>query len=118
VKFDVEGRRAYAYTGGRALVEGQPLLVLVHGAQHDHSVWGLQSRYLAYHGWSMLALDLPGHGRSAGPPLQTIEQMAAWVCSAVPAACAAAGIGAVPATVVGGHSMGSLIALEASGLRP
>jgi pimeloyl-ACP methyl ester carboxylesterase len=93
-------------------------MVLVHGAQHDHSVWGLQSRYLAHHGYSMLALDLPAHGRSAGTPLQGIEQMATWLTAAVPAACAAAGLAKVPPTVVGGHSMGSLIALEASGLRP
>jgi pimeloyl-ACP methyl ester carboxylesterase len=65
----------------------------------------------------MLALDLPGHGRSAGPPLRSIEQMAAWLVAAVPAACAAAGVEKVPATVIGGHSMGSLIALEASGLQ-
>jgi pimeloyl-ACP methyl ester carboxylesterase len=118
MKFDVQGNTAYAYTGGRPLVRGQPLLVLIHGAQHDHSVWGLQSRYLAHNGWSMLALDLPGHGRSAGPALPGIEQLAAWVCEAVPAACAAAGLGAVPPAVLGGHSMGSLIALEATALRP
>ncbi|HZH05324.1 MAG TPA: alpha/beta hydrolase [Lautropia sp.] len=117
MKFSVRGSAAYAYTGGRPLVDGQPLMVLVHGAQHDHSVWGLQSRYLAHHGYSMLALDLPAHGRSAGAPLQSIEEMASWLSEAVPAACAVAGLAKVPATVVAGHSMGSLIALEASGLR-
>jgi pimeloyl-ACP methyl ester carboxylesterase len=117
MKFSVQGQPTYAYTGGRPLLDGQPLMVLVHGAQHDHSVWGLQSRYLAHHGYSMLALDLPAHGRSAGAPLQSIEQMAGWLSEAVPAACANAGLAQVPATVVAGHSMGSLIALEASGLR-
>ncbi|MGE0800928.1 MAG: alpha/beta fold hydrolase [Lautropia sp.] len=104
----------YAYTGGRPLAADQPLLAFVHGAQHDHSVWGLQSRYLAHHGYSVLAFDLPGHGRSGGAPLATIEAMAGWLCAAIPAACQAAGIGAVPPTVVIGHSMGSLIALEAT----
>lgn len=118
MKFSVDGTPAYAYTGGKPLLPGQPLVVLVHGAQHDHSVWGLQSRYLAHHGYSMLALDLPGHGRSAGPALGSIEALARWVCEAVPAACAAAGLAAVPPTILAGHSMGSLIALEASGLRP
>jgi pimeloyl-ACP methyl ester carboxylesterase len=118
MKFEVEGADAYAYTGGKPLVPGQPLVVLVHGAQHDHSVWGLQSRYLAHHGYSMLALDLPGHGRSAGPVRDGIEALAEWTCAAVPAACAGAGLADVPPTVIAGHSMGSLIALEASALRP
>lgn len=116
MKFDVAGREAYAYTGGRPLTSGQPLLVLVHGAQHDHSVWVMQSRYLAHHGYSMLALDLPGHGRSEGPALDSIEKLAGWVCAAVPAACKVAGIDTLPDTIIAGHSMGSLVALEASAL--
>ena len=118
MKFIVAGAEAYAYTGGKPLAPGQPLVVLVHGAQLDHSVWALQSRYLAHHGYSMLALDLPGHGRSAGPARDSIEALAQWTCAAVSAACAAAGLDTVPATVVAGHSMGSLIALEVSALRP
>jgi pimeloyl-ACP methyl ester carboxylesterase len=118
MRFTVEGNEAYAYTGGRPLQAGQPLLVLVHGAQHDHSVWAMQSRFLAHHGYSMLALDLPGHGRSAGAPLESIEALARWVCAAVPVACSEAGLDNVPATVIAGHSMGSLIALEASAQQP
>ncbi len=112
MKFQVDGRAVYGYTGTRRLAAGQPLLVLLHGAQHDHSVWIMQARYLAYHGWSVLVLDLPGHGRSEGPVLETIEAMAAWTRAAVTSACAAAGLPAIPPTVVGGHSMGALIALE------
>ena len=118
MRFTVAGAEAYAYTGGKPLAPGQPLVVLVHGAQLDHSVWALQSRYLAHHGYSMLALDLPGHGRSAGPARDSIEALAQWTCAAVTAACAAAGLDTVPATVVAGHSMGSLIALEVSALGP
>ena len=118
MKFDVAGRAAYAYTGGRPLEAGQPLLALVHGAQHDHSVWAMQSRYLAHHGYSLLALDLPAHGRSDGPALESIEEIARWVIAAVQAACEEAGLETVPATFIAGHSMGSLVALEASGLKP
>jgi pimeloyl-ACP methyl ester carboxylesterase len=118
MKFTVEGADAYAYTGGKPLVPGRPLVVLVHGAQLDHSVWALQSRYLAHHGYSVLALDLPGHGRSAGPARNSIEALARWTCGAVTAACAAAGLDGVPRTVIAGHSMGSLIALETSAIRP
>lgn len=119
MRFQVpESGEAYAYTGGRPPARGCPLVVFVHGAQHDHSVWAMQSRYLAHHGHSVLAVDLPGHGRSGGAPLGTIEAMAAWLVAAVPAAVAAAGLDSIPRTVLVGHSMGSLIALEAAGLSP
>jgi pimeloyl-ACP methyl ester carboxylesterase len=105
---NVNGRSAYAYTGGKSFDASLPTVVFIHGAQHDHSVWILQSRYLAHHGYSVLALDLPGHGRSDGPPLESVEALAEWVVAVLDAA------GARNATLVG-HSMGSLIALEATG---
>jgi pimeloyl-ACP methyl ester carboxylesterase len=104
---DVDGKQAYAYTGGKAFDASLPVVVLIHGAQHDHSVWILQSRYLAHHGHAVLAVDLPGHGRSAGPALKTVEAMADWTLALLKAA------GVTHASLVG-HSMGSLIALEAA----
>jgi pimeloyl-ACP methyl ester carboxylesterase len=109
--FDVDGRRAYAYTGGRPFDPSRPVVAMVHGAQHDHSVWILQSRWLAHHGFAVLAFDLPGHGRSAGPALADVESMADWVLRAF------AALGVAHASIVG-HSMGSLIALEAAGRAP
>jgi pimeloyl-ACP methyl ester carboxylesterase len=97
--------RLYAYTGGRPFDPSRPVVVFLHGAQHDHSVWILQSRYLAHHGYGVLALDLPGHVRSEGPPLATVEAIA----DRVAAALRAAGVARLLAV---GHSMGSLIALE------
>jgi pimeloyl-ACP methyl ester carboxylesterase len=47
--------------------------VFIHGAQHDHSVWTLQSRWFAHHGFGVLAVDLPGHGRSEGPALPDVR---------------------------------------------
>ena len=102
---DVDGRSAYAYTGGKAFDATLPVVVFVHGAQHDHSVWALQSRYLAHHGRAVLAVDLPAHGRSAGPALASVEAMADWILALL------AAVGTSRASLVG-HSMGSLIALE------
>ena len=104
-QFIVMGYPAYAYTGGRAFDPSLPAIVFVHGAALDHSVWQWQSRYLAHHGHSVLAVDLPGHGRSPGLPRTSIDAMADWVAAFIEAAnlaCAA----------VVGHSMGSLVALE------
>lgn len=105
MNFIVQGYPAYAYTGGRPFDPAQPAVVFVHGAALDHSTWQWQSRYLAHHGYSALAVDLPGHGRSPGALRTSIEAMADWVAAFIEAACVAR------AHVVG-HSMGSLVALE------
>ena len=107
----VQNHHAYCYTGGKPFNPDQPTAVFIHGAQNDHSVWILQTRYFAHHGFNVLALDLPGHGRSKGPALTSVEAMAAWVLAVMDA------VGADKATLIG-HSMGSLIALEASHLAP
>ena len=106
---DVAGKSVYAYTGGKRFDARLPVVVFIHGAQHDHSVWILQSRYLAHHGHAVLAVDLPGHGRSEGPVLTSVEAMADWTLALL--AAAGAGSATSHAAIVG-HSMGSLIALE------
>src|SRR2546428_12348633 len=67
---------AYAYTGGKTLDAKLPAVVLIHGGEQDHSVWALQSRYLAHHGYAVLAVDLPGHGKSGGAAPGSNEDMA------------------------------------------
>ena len=39
-------------------------------------MWILQSRHFAYHGWNVLAIDLPGQGRSKGAPPASVEEAA------------------------------------------
>jgi len=101
----VNGKDVFAATGGRDFDKSQPAVVLIHGAGFDHSAWALHSRWFAHHGFSVLAPDLPGHGRSPGPELKTIAEMADWTAALLDAA------GAAKAHLIG-HSMGSLIALE------
>jgi pimeloyl-ACP methyl ester carboxylesterase len=107
----VGGAEAYAYTGARAFDAAQPTVAFVHGAGNDHSVWALQSRYFAHHGRNVLAVDLPGHGRSAGQPPASVEALADWVAAFLAAA------GAREAALVG-HSMGALAALECAARHP
>jgi pimeloyl-ACP methyl ester carboxylesterase len=108
VNLVVEGKAAFAYTAAHELDSKKPTMVFVHGAGLDHSLFGLQSRYFGYHGWNVLALDLPGHGRSAGPPVASIAAMADWVFSAVEA----------QKFCIVGHSMGALIAVECAARQP
>jgi len=102
---------AYAYTGGRAFDPRLPAVVFLHGGELDHSVWILQSRYLAHHGFAVLAADLPGHGRSGGAPLARVEDLADWTIALIDAA------GVKDAALVG-HSMGSLVALDCAARHP
>jgi pimeloyl-ACP methyl ester carboxylesterase len=111
MKFIVNEHSTYCYTGGKPFDAAKPTLIFIHGVLNDHSVWILQTRYLANHGWNVLALDLPGHCRSAGKPPATVEDAADFVIALMDAA------GLEKAALVG-HSLGSLIALEAASRAP
>ncbi len=111
MELQVRGHAVRSTTGGRPLDAAQPLVVFLHGASQDRTLWALQQRYFAHHGWSVLSPDLPGHGRSGGELLTTIEGMAAWVADLI----AAAGF---EAAALVGHSMGSLISLELAATQP
>src|ERR1700682_1332815 len=99
----INGKTAFAYTAAHDIDSSKRTVVFVHGAGLDHSWWGLQSRYFGYHGFNVLALDLPAHGRSGGAALATIGEMADWVKGILDEK-------KIKSAVLVGHSMGSLIA--------
>ena len=103
----VNHEKSYCYTGGKSFDPTKPTAVFIHGVLNDHSVWILQSRYLAHHGWNVLAVDLPGHCKSAGDAPASVEDAAFFVASLLDAAN-------VQRAALIGHSWGSLIALEAT----
>ncbi len=107
----VDGNPVFAATGGRPFSTDRPAVVMIHGAGMDHIVWALQARSLAHRGRAVLALDLPGHGRSAGPALTSIAEMAAWLVRFLDAA-------GIAQAALCGHSMGALIALAAAASAP
>ena len=111
MKLSVQGREAYAYTGGKPFDPSLPTIVFVHGAVNDHTVWTLLARWCAHHGHGVLAVDLPGHMRSAGPALKSVEAMADWVLALLDAA-------GVTQAAIAGHSLGSLVALEVASRAP
>jgi len=107
MNFSVNGHDTYCYTGGKTFDATKPTVIFIHGVLNDHSVWILQTRYLAHHGYNVLAVDLPGHCRSAGAPPASVEEAADFVIALMAVA------GLAKAALVG-HSFGSLVALEAA----
>jgi pimeloyl-ACP methyl ester carboxylesterase len=101
----VDGHQAHASTGGVELSGTDPVVLLIHGAGMDSTVWQLQTRYLAHRGLRAVAVDLPGHGKSDGAARTTVAEMADWVARFLDAT------GLTPVHAVG-HSMGTFIALE------
>ena len=107
MQIQVNGAAIYCYTGGKAFDAAKPTVVFIHGVLNDHSVWALQSRYMANHGWNVLAVDLPGHCKSEGEAPSSVEEAAEFIGALLDAA------GVAKAALIG-HSWGSLIALEAA----
>ena len=111
MELTVNGSKTFCYTGGKAFDAAKPTAIFVHGVLNDHSVWILQTRYLAHHGWNVLAVDLPGHGQSGGDPPASVEAASEFVLALMDAA------GLTKAALIS-HSFGSLIALETAARAP
>ena len=107
---DVLGQPAFVASSRNAAAQS-PALVFVHGAGMDHSVWALYRRFYMGRGLQSLAVDLPGHGRSAGEPLASIEDMADWLVALLEEL-------KIDRCALVGHSMGALISLAAAALHP
>lgn len=111
MELQVQGKTVYAATGGKPFDAKLPTVLFIHGAAFDHAIWKLQTRYFAWHDHAVLAVDLPGHGRSEGPLIPAIAGMADWTAALLDAA-------GVKRAMVVGHSMGALVALELAARMP
>jgi pimeloyl-ACP methyl ester carboxylesterase len=107
----VHGHNTFCYTGGKPFDASKPTVIFIHGVLNDHSVWILQSRYFAHHGWNVLAPDLPGHCKSSGEPARSVEEAARFTLDLMDAV-------GIDAAVLIGHSFGSLVALHAAATAP
>jgi len=111
MQLKINGKEVYAATGNREPNPAKETVLFIHGTGQDHTIWVLPTRYFARHDRNVLAVDLPGHGRSEGELLTSIEAMADWAIEVLDAA------GLSTAAVVG-HSLGSLVAIAAAARHP
>jgi pimeloyl-ACP methyl ester carboxylesterase len=98
-------------TAGMPIDSERRLVALIHGAGHDATVWRPLASSLVDRGWTVMSVDLPGHGQSGGSPAGSIERQAEIVAQVI------AGSQQRAATIIG-HSMGGLIALEVAAQQP
>jgi len=104
MKVLVDNQPVYIATGNKEFNPALPSVVFIHGTGQDHTIWVLPTRYFARHQRNVLAVDLPGHGRSGGEPLTSIEAMAEWIVNVLDTT-------GIKSAAMVGHSMGSLVAI-------
>ena len=130
---ELDGVPVFVGNGSGRWDGDRPVLLLVHGAGMDRTVWVLIARWFARHGFDVVAPDLPGHGRSGGAPPGSVTEQADWLWRLIerlrdpeaatgPAGEAeeASGRAALSAAPIfcAGHSMGALACVAMAGARP
>lgn len=116
MNIDFNKQSIFVSSGGVQWQAGLPTLIMQHGAGLDRTVWVLLSRYFARHGFNVVTLDLPGHGSSDGQPFATIEQNAQWLNDMI-AHLTSTTVLEADNLIYCGHSMGSLVVLEAASMQ-
>lgn len=104
MELTVNKSSVFVATGGKEFDANLPTVLFLHGSGGDHRTWALQTRWFAYHSYSVLAPDLPGHSLSGGEAFQRIEDSADWLNEFMDQA-------GVKAAHIVGHSQGFLSAL-------
>ena len=103
--------KVFSFSGEKGFKNIKKPIVFIHGTGMDHSVWTLPTRYFLRKDRTVISVDLPGHGRSKGPILNSISELSHWLIDYLDSLD-------VNEFSIVGHSMGSLIALETSAMVP
>ena len=77
--FQIENKNVYASDAGQDIDKKKDTIVFLHGSGLTHIVWSLTEQFFSNNNFNVLSVDLPGHGNSDGPCLDTIEKIADWL---------------------------------------
>ena len=77
--FKTENKSVHASDAGQGIDKSKDTIVFLHGSGLSHVVWSLTEQFFSNKKYNVLSLDLPGHGNSEGPCLDSIEKIADWL---------------------------------------
>ena len=77
--FQIENKIVHASDAGQGIDKSRDTIVFLHGSGLTHIVWSLTEQFFSNKKYNVLSLDLPGHGNSEGPCLDSIEKIANWL---------------------------------------
>ncbi len=77
--FQIENKNIHASDAGQGIDLAKETIVFLHGSGLSHIVWSLTEQFFSNKNFNVLSVDLPGHGNSDGPCLDTIEKIADWL---------------------------------------
>ncbi|MDB3888178.1 alpha/beta hydrolase [Candidatus Pelagibacter sp.] len=77
--FEIENKSVYASDAGQGIDKSKDTIVFLHGSGLSHIIWSLTEQFFSNNKFNVLSVDLPGHGNSEGPCLDSIEKIADWL---------------------------------------
>ena len=107
MKITIQNKSVYASDAGHGIENSKDTIVFLHGSGLSHIVWSLTEQFFSNKNFNVLSIDLPGHGNSEGPCLDTIEKIADWLENVFEEL-------KLNNIILVGHSQGCLEALEYS----
>ncbi len=107
MKVTIENKSVYASDAGQGIENFKDTIVFLHGSGLSHIVWSLTEQFFSNNKFNVLSIDLPGHGNSEGPCLDSIEKIADWLEKVFEEL-------KLKNIILVGHSQGCLEALEYS----
>ena len=77
--FQVENKNVHASDAGQGIDPKKQTIVFLHGSGMSHIIWSLTEQFFSNQNFNVLSIDLPGHGNSDGPCINTIEKITDWL---------------------------------------
>ena len=76
---EIENKSVHASDAGQGTDRSKDTIVFLHGSGLSHIVWSLSEQFFSSKNFNVLSIDLPGHGNSEGPCLDSIEKISEWL---------------------------------------
>jgi len=77
--FQLENKNVHASDAGQGIDPNKETIIFLHGSGLSHIIWSLTEQFFSNNNFNVLSIDLPGHGNSDGPCLDSIEKIADWL---------------------------------------